>query len=172
MGIFIWLARFFCEWTSLGIGHFFECYDDWQIFLVGHILMWDIFFWCRTLRVGVVFNCWSKVGMFCHWTSEKLSMLPISGLWNYNTTKYMGLQLIMALSEWFWDTTCTFHFPAISEVMLTPYDFSVIIGLKLGGERVEGHDTCGTQMIYGPDPSIRGNPKAQAEEGWGPNSIG
>ena len=25
--------------------------------------------------------------------------------------------------------------------MLTPYDFSVITGLKLGGERVEGHDT-------------------------------
>jgi len=79
--------------------------------------------------------------MFCHWTSEKLSMLTISGLWNYNTTKYKGLQLIMALSEWFWDTTCIFHFPAISEVMLTPYDFSVITGLKLGGERVEGHDT-------------------------------
>ena len=34
------------------------------------------------------------------------------------------------------------------------------------------YDLCGAQMIYGPDPSIRGNPKAQAEEGWGPNSIG
>ena len=25
--------------------------------------------------------------------------------------------------------------------MLTPYDFSTITGMKLGGERIEGHDT-------------------------------
>jgi len=25
--------------------------------------------------------------------------------------------------------------------MLTPYDFSIITGLKLGGERIKGHDT-------------------------------
>ena len=47
----------------------------------------------------------------------------------------------MALSKWFWDTTCTFHFSGIGEVMLTPYDFSTITGMKLGGERIEGHDT-------------------------------
>ena len=27
------------------------------------------------------------------------------------------------------------------EVMLTPYDFSIITSLKLGGERIEGHVT-------------------------------
>ena len=27
-------------------------------------------------------------------------------------------------------------------------------------------------MIYGPGPSTRGNPKAQAEEGCGPHSTG
>ena len=45
------------------------------------------------------------------------------------------------MSKWFWDTTCTFHFSGIGEVMLTPYDFSTITGMKLGGERIEGHDT-------------------------------
>ena len=34
-----------------------------------------------------------------------------------------------------------FHFLGIDEVMLTPYDFSVITGLKLAGERIEGQDT-------------------------------
>ena len=58
-------------------------------------------------------------------------------LWNYDTTEYKDLQLIMALSNWFWDTTCTF-LSGIGEVMLTPYDFSVIIGLKLAGERIKG----------------------------------
>lgn len=47
----------------------------------------------------------------------------------------------MALSKRFWDTTCTFHFLGIGEVMLTPYDFSAITSLKLGGERIEGHET-------------------------------
>ena len=32
---------------------------------------------------------------------------------------------------------CTFHFPSIGEVMLTPYDFSVITGLRLGDERIK-----------------------------------
>ena len=62
-------------------------------------------------------------------------------LWNYVTTEYKNFQLLVALFEWFWDTTCTFHFPGIGEVMLTPYDFSVIIGLKLGCKRIEGHDS-------------------------------
>ena len=62
-------------------------------------------------------------------------------LWNYDTTKYKDLQLNMALSRQFWDSTYTFHFSGIGEVMLVPYDFLVITGLKLGGERIEGHDT-------------------------------
>ena len=33
-----------------------------------------------------------------------------------------------------------FHFLGISEVMLTPYDFSVITGLRLGGERIKVND--------------------------------
>ena len=45
------------------------------------------------------------------------------------------------MAKRFWDTTCTFHFLGISEVMLTLYDFSVIIGLRLGGERIHINDS-------------------------------
>ena len=61
-------------------------------------------------------------------------------LLNQDTHEYKDLQLLLTLSERFWDTTCTFHFPGIGEVMLTPYDFSVIIGLRLGGERIKVND--------------------------------
>ena len=57
-------------------------------------------------------------------------------LLNQDTHEYKDLQLLLALSKQFWDTTCTFHFPSIGEVMLTPYDFSIITGLRLGGERI------------------------------------
>ncbi|KAL0001951.1 hypothetical protein SO802_015732 [Lithocarpus litseifolius] len=62
-------------------------------------------------------------------------------LLNQDTHKYKDLQLLLALIECFWDTTCTFHFPSIGEVMLTPYDFSVITGLRLGGERIFVNDS-------------------------------
>ena len=32
------------------------------------------------------------------------------------------------------------HFPGIGEVMLTPYDFFVITGLRLGNERIMVND--------------------------------
>jgi len=38
----------------------------------------------------------------------------------------------VAISEWSWDTTC---------------DFSVIPSLKLGGERIEGHDTISSTKV-------------------------
>ena len=46
-------------------------------------------------------------------------------LLNQETHEYKDLQLLLALAERLWDTTCTFHFPSIGEVMLTPYDFSL-----------------------------------------------
>ena len=58
-------------------------------------------------------------------------------LLNHDTLEYKDLQLLLALSVRFWDTTCTFHFPGIGEVMLTPYDFSAITNLRLGGERIK-----------------------------------
>ena len=62
-------------------------------------------------------------------------------LLNHETHEYKDLQLLIALAKRFWDTTCTFHFPGIGEVMLTPYDFSVITGLRLGGKRILVNDS-------------------------------
>ena len=68
---------------------------------------------------------------------------------DYDINKYKDLQLLLALLECFWDTTCTFHFPSIGEVMLTPYDFSAITGLKLGGERIKVNDSITSAKIRG-----------------------
>ena len=57
-------------------------------------------------------------------------------LLNQETYEYKDLQLLLVLAERFWDTICTFHFPGFGEVMLTPYDFSVITGLRFGGEGI------------------------------------
>ena len=68
-------------------------------------------------------------------------------LLNQETHEYKDLQLLLALLERFWDTTCTFHFPGIGEVMLTPYDFSIISSLKMGGERIRVHDSLSSNEI-------------------------
>ena len=70
-------------------------------------------------------------------------------LLDYDTNEYKYLQLLFALLKRFWDTTCTFHFLGIGEVMLTPNDFSAIIGLKLGGERIEVNDSISLVEIRG-----------------------
>ena len=62
-------------------------------------------------------------------------------LLNHETHEYKDLQLLLNLAKHFQDTTCTFHFPGIGEVMLTPYDFSVITGLRLGGKRILVNDS-------------------------------
>ena len=46
-----------------------------------------------------------------------------------------------ALSNHSQDTTCTFHFSNIGEVMLTPYDFFVVTALRLGGKRILVNDS-------------------------------
>ena len=68
---------------------------------------------------------------------------------DYDTKEYKDLQLLLALSKQFWDTTCTFHFLGISEVMPTSYDFSAITSLKLGGERIEVNDSISSVEIRG-----------------------
>ena len=60
---------------------------------------------------------------------------------NHETHEYKDLQLLLALAKRFWDTTCTFHFPNIGEVMFTPYDFFVITGLRLGGKQTLVNDS-------------------------------
>ncbi|KAL7250488.1 hypothetical protein ACSBR1_012491 [Camellia fascicularis] len=37
-----------------------------------------------------------------------------------------------ALVERWWDTTDSFHFSSIGELTLTPYDFSMLTGLRVG----------------------------------------
>ena len=61
-------------------------------------------------------------------------------LLHQETHEYKDLQLLLALLERFWDTTCTFHFLGIGDVKLTPYDFSIITSLRLGGERIKVND--------------------------------
>ena len=60
---------------------------------------------------------------------------------NHETHEYKDLQLLLVLAEHFWDTTCSFRFPNIGEVMLTPYDFFVITGLRLSGKRILVNDS-------------------------------
>ena len=60
---------------------------------------------------------------------------------NHEIHEYKDLQLPLALAERFWDTTCTFHFPNNGEIMLTPYDFSVITSLRLGGKIILVNDS-------------------------------
>ena len=68
-------------------------------------------------------------------------------LLNQDTHEYKDLQLLLTLLERFWDITCTFHFPGIGEVMLTPYDFSIITGLRLGSERIKVNDFLTSKEI-------------------------
>ena len=58
--------------------------------------------------------------------------------------EYRDLQLLLALTK---HTTCTFHFPGIGEVMLTPYEFSIITGLRLGRKRIlVNHSFTSTEL--------------------------
>ena len=68
-------------------------------------------------------------------------------LLNYECHEYKDLQLLLSLSRRFWDTTCTFHFPGIGEVMLTPYDFSIITCLRWGSERIKINDSLASKEI-------------------------
>ena len=69
-------------------------------------------------------------------------------LLNQDSHEYKDLQLLLSLLERFWDTTCTFYFPGIGEVILTPYYFSVITGLRLGSERIMVNGFLTSKEIY------------------------
>ena len=68
-------------------------------------------------------------------------------LLNQETHEYKDLQLLLALSKRFWDTTCTFHFSSIGEVILMPYDLFVITSLRLGGESIWVNDSLTPKEI-------------------------
>ncbi|KAL7162076.1 hypothetical protein ACSBR2_042533 [Camellia fascicularis] len=46
---------------------------------------------------------------------------------------YLASQaLLRALVERWWDTTNSFHFSSVGEMTITPFDFSMLIGLEVG----------------------------------------
>ena len=73
----------------------------------------------------------------------------LQALLDHDTNEYKDLQLLLAFLERLSDTTCTFHFLSIGEVMLTPYDFSAITSLKLGDERIKVNDSITLVEIRG-----------------------
>ncbi|KAF5933089.1 hypothetical protein HYC85_029260 [Camellia sinensis] len=44
--------------------------------------------------------------------------------------------LLAALAERWWDTTDSFHFSAAGDMTMTPYDFSMLIGIGVGGDPI------------------------------------
>ena len=79
--------------------------------------------------------------------NEAKFQIFFQALLNHDANEYKDLQLLLALLERFWDTTCTFHFLGIGEVTLTPYDFLAITSLKLGGERIKVNDSITSAEI-------------------------
>ncbi|BFG38173.1 hypothetical protein CerSpe_244470 [Prunus speciosa] len=51
--------------------------------------------------------------------------------------KKWGRPLLVALAERWRDTTHTFHFDEVREMMMTPTDFTAITGLRVGGKRLK-----------------------------------
>ncbi|XP_030945395.1 uncharacterized protein LOC115969900 [Quercus lobata] len=98
-------------------------------------------------------NCWIVMGPE---VKAKISAAGLNhfltSIYNDGIVEHKDINLIIALSERFWDTTNTFHFPGIGEVMLTPLDFAVITGLRIGGERIEVNDNltnCDVERLLG-----------------------
>ena len=65
--------------------------------------------------------------------------------WEFLDVVWFGWKIIVSrhvdLLGHFWVLKLFEIIKLNGEVMLTPYDFSIITSLKLGGERIEGHDT-------------------------------
>src|SRR5687767_12780262 len=65
-----------------------------------------------------------------------------------------GHCVVRALSERFWDTTNTFHFPQC-EMTITPLDVAMITGLSFGGDPLHysddlGQDKAQQLALFGP----------------------
>ena len=66
---------------------------------------------------------------------------------------------VYALAERWWDSTNTFHLP-FGEMTMTPYDFSMITWLKVGGDRLvmdipfERQHALITALIGGMPPTL------------------
>ncbi|GMP54659.1 hypothetical protein CsSME_00019746 [Camellia sinensis var. sinensis] len=89
-----------------------------------------------TTRAGVIFISWE-------WYKE----LPDSVRYIINEASFgsfcMGLSrlitswsLLGALVERWWDTTDSFHFSITGEMTITPFDFSMLTGIEVGGHPI------------------------------------
>ncbi|KAL7175893.1 hypothetical protein ACSBR2_029466 [Camellia fascicularis] len=59
------------------------------------------------------------------------------GLFYTRLLQHMASRALLgALVERWWDTTNSFHFSSTGEMTMTPYDFSMIIGLGVGGDPI------------------------------------
>ncbi|KAK9270204.1 hypothetical protein L1049_025780 [Liquidambar formosana] len=75
---------------------------------------------------------------------EKASFGPfLDSLWNDQCDR----QVLLALSELWWDTTNTFHF-GFGEMTLTPKDFTMITGLSIKGKSLEFYEKASTDEDY------------------------
>ena len=124
---------------------------SWEFFFDMRVWLWEIFAWEKVL------SCVLGHGIFFAWASLSPNIQNIiteasfgtffEALSSHEAYEYKDLQLLLALAERFWDTTCTFRFPGIKEVMLTPYDFSIIIGLRLGDKRILVNDSFSSSKL-------------------------
>ncbi|GMP34757.1 hypothetical protein CsSME_00007497 [Camellia sinensis var. sinensis] len=62
-----------------------------------------------------------------------------------------GLSRLGALVERWWDTTNSFHFSIAVEMTMTPYDFSMLTGIGVGGQSIS-YDTDMDEWKAGTEP--------------------
>ncbi|KAL7229738.1 hypothetical protein ACSBR2_008278 [Camellia fascicularis] len=58
---------------------------------------------------------------------------------------------VEALMERWWDATNSLHFSSTREMMMTPYDFSMITGLPVGGDPIPFESdmgSCNAAQLY------------------------
>ena len=118
----------FCGYYFHGYGHF-SCWT-----CLSHCWM-NLWRWRNFGLNGILLGCHR---IWIHGMAFRVRLIFLK-----------DFQLFLDLSKRFWDTTCTFHFPGIGEVMLTHYDFSAITGLKLGVERIRVNDSISSVEIRG-----------------------
>ncbi|KAL7222599.1 hypothetical protein ACSBR1_024321 [Camellia fascicularis] len=82
-------------------------------------------------------------GLFCTELSRHIASQPLLGI----------------LVEWWWDTTNSFHFSTAGEMTMTPYDFSMLTGIEVGGDSIPydmdmGEWEAALQHLLGTHPPL------------------
>ena len=94
---------------------FCENLDDWPTLF------------CRTSRIEVASKCWKAYRRYCLKILRTSLMKRLPEFFpcfiELGYSWVQGSLVTPCFVRAVLDTTCTFHFPSIGEVMLTPYDF-------------------------------------------------